>query len=249
MNRIISGTLGVCLIISLSFLPVIHGETEREAPTKLTIEIHMPNGIETTKRTVTSEDIEKISNLLNETIEKLKNLNGELNTYQVRKEAGAIISKALHELEKYNININTIPGYNLTKLLIGLNFNLLSLVIGYAKATDRITIGVLLQYALMGLLNNIEFHSNLSKLMNKIISFSMCRPRFLLPSVLCFVWSEIYVATVGLTGLTHIEKHNSGRDPYPEYLSIQGFTGLWISTVKKGRASQSWFIGSALFVI
>ena len=242
MINTIYAFVAVSLMASLSFFPVIYGETEREVPTELTIEIHMPNGIERIKRTVYTRDMENLSILLNGALEKLENLHIDEWSIQKKNDAKTIIHNTFIQLEGFGI----ITTNELTDIL---NLNILCLLYGHGKEIWRITIGIMIQ-SLLGLilidrLGLIE----LLELYKETIIFSSIRPRMAIPFSICNIYDDMEVHSFGLLGYKHIEKWR-GHGPYPPTLSFLGFTGLWINIGNKNeQANETWCIGSAILVI
>lgn len=251
MSKIVFTTFIIGLMVSVSFIPLIEGITHEEITKEITVEIHTSNGIEVATGELSFEEKEKVSALLNNAKEKIDNLRTGEWSIQKKMDTKNIISDTLTELETLGIISKDIKA--------NFNQNLFCLLFGYGTKVDRLTINTFAQMVFLIFLGDLLLYFP-EKLVEKLgtlfeyfieigLNFSMLRSRILIPAVHCFIWGKMEVTSVGLLGYRNIVKKWSGRSPNPGHLTILGFTGLWVGIGEGGRASETWCIGSALYVV
>lgn len=119
MNKIMFSTLAIGLMVSLSFLPMIQGETNKEITQKITVEIHTPQGITELTKELPIETVEKLSFLLEyESIDKalfeLKKhgLLGDFSISEVKELITGKYQQKTRIMEKIEDLLNAAPGFD-----------------------------------------------------------------------------------------------------------------------------------------
>lgn len=227
----------VVLLTAVCFSPVL--ADQKTESRELMVEVHSPRGIDTGIRELSQGDYETVLSCLEDAGELLKQeyftglpVGGETRW--------KMLEKVLSTLYDHDL----IPG----DVFDDLRSNLLLLFFGYGTEMARMSLPFLFLYILYVL--NSKFFERVTVLnaaLENLLRFSLCRSRILIPFSVCAVWGKLEIFTFGFREAQYISREGKWRNQ-PDFLTLLGFTGIWISVANQNQAANSWFIGSALYM-
>ena len=230
MNKIF--VLGVVVILSGSMmLPAVIGSADEDMDEKITVRVRTSLGTINEREVppVVGTRLQSIISQLNNNTDKYKTLLPAL--LSILEDCGLIENAEKMELAiKGDIRNENDSIWKQQSLF----FNIFCFVAGYGHGSMLTTPAMLLLKLLPLPISMLIFF------------YQTLRPRLFVPLGGWLV-AEGKMNSIGLLGYQHFSIGVRNASPLPNCVLLIGFTGLWISILKKGVENE-YFVGSAMAV-
>ena len=226
MNKIFVIGL-VAMLSGTMFLPAVIGSNDKDMGDKATVKVRTSFGVISERELSSAEvirmqlEIEQINNHVGSYEKFLPSLLGMLEDYGLVKNA-----EKMELAIKGSVASNKSPNQ--------LFFNTFCFVAGYGHGSMLVTPAMLLTPIVPLPISMLIFY------------YQTLRPRLFVPLGGWLV-AEGEMSTVGMLGYQHYSIGVGNSYPMPNCILLVGFTGLWISILKKGVENE-YFVGSAIAV-